>query len=82
MKAGDYVKVYEAIKHLESLSYGNFESLWQKLYKNRETPNALTQEESQAMDFFLRAIQDLGYVRGVLDDMNPEKGARNETTTK
>lgn len=74
MKASDYVKVYKAIKHLEDISYENFDRLWTKLWTNREKPNALTIEEREAMDFFLGAVQDLGYVRGVLDDMNPEKG--------
>lgn len=38
MKAGDYVKVLDAVKGLESSSYYNFDMLW----KNSTTPGGQT----------------------------------------
>lgn len=72
MKAGDYIKVLEAVKGLEAESYFDFDLLWKKLYKNKSQKQALTEEEFEVMEFFIRAIQDLGYVRGVLEDMGGE----------
>ncbi len=73
MKAGDYVKVLDAVKSLEASSYYNFDSLWKKLYKTRGTKDTLTEEEFEVMDYLIRAIQDLGYIRGVLEDMSGEE---------
>lgn len=69
MKAGDYVKVLGAVKGLEAESYYDFDLLWKKLYKTRGTKDTLTKEEFEVMDFFVRAMQDLGYIRGVLEEM-------------
>lgn len=69
MKAGDYVKVLDAVKQLEASSYFNFDLLWKKLNETRGTKNTLTNEEFEAMDYMLRAMQDLGYIRGVLESM-------------
>ena len=73
MKAGDYVKVLEAVKGLETESYFDFDLLWKKLYKNKSKKQALTKEEFEVMEFFIRAIQDLGYIRGVLEEMGGEE---------
>lgn len=73
MKAGDYVKVLDAIKSLEASSYYDFDLLWKKLYKTRGTKDTLTKEEFEVMDFFVRAMQDLGYIRGVLEEMGGEE---------
>lgn len=73
MKAGDYVKVLDAIKGLEAESYYDFDLLWKKLYKTRGTKDTLTKEEFEVMDFLIRAMQDLGYIRGVLEEMGGEE---------
>lgn len=73
MKAGDYVKILEAVKSLEASSYYDFDLLWKKLYKTRGTKDTLTKEEFEVMDFFIRAMQDLGYTRGVLEEMGGEE---------
>lgn len=73
MKAGDYVKVLEAVKGLEAESYFDFELLWKKLYKNKSRKQALTKEEFEMMDYLIRAMQDLGYIRGVLEEMGGEE---------
>ena len=73
MKAGDYVKVLRAVKGLEAESYYDFDLLWKKLYKTRGTKDTLTKEEFEVMDFFIGAIQDLGYIRGVLEEMGGEE---------
>ena len=73
MKAGDYVKVLEVTKGLEAESYFDFDLLWKKLYKNRSQKQALTEEEFEVMEFFIRAMQDLGYIRGVLEEMGGEE---------
>lgn len=73
MKAGDYVKVLEAVQGLEAESYFDFELLWKKLYKNKSQKQALTKEEFEMMDFLIRAMQDLGYIRGVLEEMGGEE---------
>lgn len=73
MKAGDYVKVLDAVKSLEASSYYDFDLLWKKLYKARGTKNTLTNEEFEVMDYFVRAMQDLGYIRGVLEEMGGEE---------
>lgn len=73
MKAGDYVKVLNAVKSLEASSYYDFDLLWKKLYKTRGTKNTLTEEEFEVMDYLVRAMQDLGYIRGVLEDMGGEE---------
>lgn len=73
MKADDYAKVLEAVKDLENESYFDFDLLWKKLYKNKSKTQALTDEEFEVMEFFIRAIQDLGYIRGVLEEIREEK---------
>lgn len=73
MKADDYVKVLEAVKDLENESYFDFDLLWKKLYKNKSKTQALTEEEYEVMEFFIRAMQDLGYIRGVLEEIREEK---------
>ncbi len=73
MKAGDYVKVLDAVKGLEASSYHDFDMLWKKLWETRGTNRTLTDEEFESMDYFLRAMQDLGYIRGVLEEMGGEK---------
>ena len=73
MKAGDYVKVLDAVKGLEASSYHDFDMLWKKLRKNRGTARTLTDEEIELMDYLLRAMQDLGYIRGVLESMEGKK---------
>lgn len=73
MKAGDYVKVLDTVKSLEASSYYDFDLLWKKLYKTRGTKNTLTNEEFEVMDYFIRAMQDLGYIRGVLEEMGGEE---------
>lgn len=73
MKAGDYVKVLDAVKSLEGSSYYDFDLLWKKLYKTRGTKDTLTNEEFEVMDYFIRAMQDLGYIRGVLEEMGGEE---------
>ena len=73
MKTGDYVKVLDAVKSLEGSSYYDFDLLWKKLYKTRGTKDTLTNEEFEVMDYFIRAMQDLGYIRGVLEEMGGEE---------
>lgn len=73
MKASDYVKVLDAVKSLEASSYYDFDLLWKKLYKTRGTKDTLTKEEFEVMDYFVRAMQDLGYIRGVLEEMGGEE---------
>lgn len=73
MKAGDYVKVLDAVKGLEANSYHDFDLLWKKLWKTRGTKDTLTEEEFEVMDYLIRAIQDLGYIRGVLEEMGGEE---------
>ena len=73
MKAGDYVKVLDAVKSLEASSYYDFDMLWKKLWKTRGTEETLTDEEFEVMDYLIRAMQDLGYIRGVLEEMDGEK---------
>lgn len=72
MKAGDYVKVLDAVKSLEASSYYSFDTLWKKLYKTKGTENTLTNEEFEMMDYLIRAMQDLGFIRGVLEDFGGE----------
>lgn len=73
MKTSDYIKVLDAVKGLESSSYHNFNLLWEKLWKTRGTRDTLTDEEFEAMEYFIRAMQDLGYIRGVLEEMEGEE---------
>ena len=73
MKAGDYVKVLDAVKSLEANSYYSFDTLWKKLYKTKGTENTLTNEEFEMMDYLIRAMQDLGFIRGVLEDFGGEE---------
>lgn len=73
MKASDYVKVLDTVKSLEANSYYNFDLLWKKLSKTRGTKDTLTNEEFEAMEYFIGAMQDLGYIRGVLEDMGGEE---------
>lgn len=73
MKAGDYVKVLDAIKGLEGYSYHEFDILWKKLWKNKGKAHTLTDEEFEMMGYLIRAMQDLGFVRGVLEEMGGEK---------
>lgn len=69
MKAGDYVKVLKAVKELEASSYYDFDMLWKKLWETRGTDRTLTKEEFEVMDYLIRAMQDLGFVRGVLEEL-------------
>lgn len=73
MKAGDYVKVLDEVKQLEASSYYDFDMLWKKLFKTRGTDRTLTKEEFEVMDFLIRAMQGLGYIRGVLEELGGEK---------
>lgn len=73
MKAGDYVKVLEAVKGLEAESYFDLDLLWKKLWKNKSKKQALTDEEFEVMEYFIGAVQDLGYIRGVLEEMGGEE---------
>lgn len=73
MKAGDYVKVLDAVMGLEARSYHDFDMLWKKLYDTRGTDRNLTDEEFEMMDYLVRAMQDLGYIRGVLEEMKGEE---------
>lgn len=73
MKAGDYIKVLDAVKSLEASSYSNFDVLWEKLYKTKGTNLTLTNEEFEMMDYLIRAMQDLGYIRGVLEEIGGNK---------
>ena len=73
MKAGDYVKVLDAVIALEARSYHDFDMLWKKLFDTRGTDRNLTHEEFEAMDYLIRAMQDLGYIRGVLEEMKGEE---------
>lgn len=73
MKAGDYVKVLDAVKELEASSYHNFDMLWKKLRETRGTARTLTNEESEVMDYLIRAMQDLGFIRGVLEELGGEE---------
>lgn len=72
MKADTYVKVLEAVKDLEASSYHDFDMLWEKLWETRGTERTLTYEEIEVMDYLIRAMQDLGYIRGVLEEMGGE----------
>lgn len=69
MKAGDYVKALKAVKELEASSYYDFDMLWKKLWETRGTDRTLTKEEFEVMDYLIRAMQDLGFVRGVLEEL-------------
>lgn len=62
-------KILDAVKSLEASSYYDFDLLWKKLYKTKGTKDTLTKEEFEMMDFLVRAMQDLGYIRGVLEEM-------------
>lgn len=73
MKAGDYVKVLDAVKSLEASSYYNFNLLWEKLWKTKGTKDTLTNEEFEMMDYMIRAMQDLGFIRGVLEEIGGEE---------
>ena len=73
MKAGDYVKVLDAVKSLEASSYYDFDMLWKKLYKTKGTKDTLTDEEFEMMDYLTRAMQDLGFIRGVLEEIGGEE---------
>lgn len=73
MKAGDYVKVLDTVKSLEASSYYGFDMLWKKLYKTKGAKNTLTDEEFEMMDYLIRAMQDLGFIRGVLEDFGGEE---------
>lgn len=75
MKAGDYVKVLDAVKQLEASSYYDFNMLWKKLSETRGTDRTLTKEEFEVMDYLLRAMQDLGFIRNILEKM---KGTEDE----
>lgn len=69
MKAGDYVKVLDAVKQLEASSYYDFNMLWKKLSETRGTDRTLTKEEFEVMEYMMRAMQDLGFIRGVLEEL-------------
>lgn len=69
MKAGDYVKVLDTVKGLEASSYNDFDMLWKKLWETRGTACTLTDEEFEMMDYLIRAMQDLGFIRGVLEEI-------------
>lgn len=73
MKTGDYVKVLEAVKGLEASSYHDFDMLWKKLWETRGTNRTLTNEEFEMMNYLIRAMQDLGFVRGVLEKIGGEE---------
>lgn len=73
MKAGDYVKVLHTIKSLEASSYYEFNVLCKKLWETKGTNLTLTDEEFEMMDYLIRAMQDLGYIRGVLEEMGGEE---------
>lgn len=73
MKAGDYVKVLDAVKELEASSYHDFDMLWKKLWENRGTERTLTNEEFEMMDYLIRAMQDLGFIRGALEEWGGEE---------
>ncbi|MBR2492235.1 MAG: hypothetical protein IKB64_02045 [Paludibacteraceae bacterium] len=73
MKAGDYVKVLDAVKGLEASSYRDFDMLWKKLWETRGTNRTLTNEEFEMMNYLIRAMQDLGFVRGVLEKIGGEE---------
>lgn len=73
MKAGDYVKVLDAVKSLEASSYHNFNLLWEKLWKTKGTKDTLTNEEFEMMDYMIRAMQDLGFIRGILEEIGGEE---------
>lgn len=78
MKAGDYVKVLDAVKGLEVSSYHDFDMLWKKLWETRGTARTLTNEEFEMMDYLIRAMQDLGFIRGVLEEMDKENDDKEE----
>lgn len=73
MKAGDYVKVLDAVKALEQDSYQDFDMLWKKLYRTKGTKNTLTYEESVMIDYLIKAMQDLGFIRVVLEEIGVEE---------
>ena len=73
MKAGDYVKVLDAVKGLEASSYRDFDMLWKKLWETRGTNRTLTNEEFEMMNYLIRAMHDLGFVRGVLEKIGGEE---------
>ena len=76
MKAGEYVKVLDAVESLETEAYYEFDMLWKKLWQSRGTDLKLTKEECEVMDFCLRAIQDLGYIRGALEEVGKERSGK------
>lgn len=69
MKASDYVRMRRAIADLESGAYEQFNELWRKLSANikDDKSSPLTEQEYDNMEYFMRAMQDLGYIRGVLE---------------
>lgn len=73
MKSGAYVRVLEVVKGLEATSYRDFDILWKKLSETRGTARTLTDEESKMMDDIIMAMQDLGYIRGVLEGLGGEE---------
>ena len=75
MKPCVYVKVLDAVKGLEASSYHDFDMLWKKLWKTKETGRTLTDEEFEMMDYLIRSMQDLGFIRGVLEELE----VKNET---
>lgn len=73
MKAGDYVKVLDTVKSLEASSYDDFDMLWKKLCKTKGAKDTLTDEEIEMMDYLIMAMQDLGFIRGVLEEIGGEE---------
>lgn len=69
MNAKDYVDVMKAVKNLESTTYLRFDEMWGKLRTNKK----LTKEEVVAMDYYLWAMQDLGFIRGCLEKLSAEE---------